>query len=831
MIVTCNECESSFNVGDSLIKADGSKVRCSKCSSVFVVYPDTSDSEMGEDADDLAIEDSADDELPELDDMMGFDDDESAIEEADEEASGELELDLNLDEDEDVGVGETGTLDEEELDLEEESVAEADESELDHVEAVDSDLTDMEMDLDDLDQTEEVDMVAEETDLDLDLEADDEKVAAAAEGPAADDGADALDLSDLEDLVGSDADMDLEDVTVEASDDAGMDLELDAEEMGPTAAEEVAADDGADDLDLSDLEDLVGSDADMDLEDVTVEASDDADMDLELDAEEVEPTAAEEVVADDGADALDLSDLEELVGSDAEMDLEGETLEALDDTDLDLSDLDDILDTKEGPAEADLSAEASDNLDLDLDLEAEPTAEEPILESSADLDGADELDLSDLDGLMESDETPAEAAAVEEVGEDLELDFEVDEGAAETAAAETAEPPDQLEMQDLEKMLESDDAPTSGGTEELDLDLDLDLETEGAVEAGTSPEEQTQSDDAEFLDIEKMLEEGEGTASAANGAEEPLELDLEAVMDEAAQPKEPELELNLDLGDGMVEAESALDISESAGDDLEFNLLGSDEETLQFGATQASATQIDEGLTAGSDPGASDDDFASDDFAATHDVHGDTDVMDQPGVGISAPVKKGRTRKPVLVALLLVVLCLVGYIVTQNLGIKIPYVSDIKIPYLSDVKIPYLSGLLKSEDQDTAGNLKITPMGKTITHKFIENTSAGDIFVIVGQVRNEYDHPRSFIKIAGKLYRKGKALAKTATVYGGNMLSDSDLARLDMPAINKRLQNRFGDNRSNTEVKTGRMLPFLLVFGKLPANLDEYTVEVSGSSS
>jgi predicted Zn finger-like uncharacterized protein len=825
MIVTCNECESSFNVDDSLIKADGSKVRCSKCRSVFVVYPDTSDFEMGEDADDFslemdedlgadldsdeeiddfAIEGSADDELPELDDMMDFDDDESAIEEMDEEASGDLDLDL--DQDEDIEVGETGVLDEEglDLDLEEESVTEADESELGHVEASDSELADIEMDLDDLDQTEEADMVAEESDLDLDLEPDDEKAAtAAAEEPAAHDGADALDLSDLEDLVDSDADMELEDVAVEASDDAGMDLELDDEEMEPTATEEVAAHDGADALDLSDLEDLVDSDADMELEDVAVEASDDAGMDLEPDDEKAATTAAEEPAAHDKADTLDLSDL------------------------------DDILDTKEEPAQADLSAEASDNLDLDLDLEAEPTAEEPILESSEDIDGTDELDLSELDGLMESDETAAEAAPVEEIGEDLELDFEVDEGAAETAAVESAESPDQLEMTDLEKMLESDETPTSGGTEELDLDLDLDLdlETEGAVEASSSPEEQTQSDDAEFLDIEKMLEEGEDAASAEPSAEEPLELDLEEVMDEAARPKEPELELNLDLGDDMVETESGLDISESGEDDLEFNLLGSDEETLQFGATQAGSTQIDEVLTATSELDASDDDFGSDNFAATHDVHGDTDIMDQPGAGISAPVKKGRSRKPVLVAFLLLLLCLVGYIVTQNLGIKIPYVSDINIPYLSDLKIPYLSGLLKSQEQDIAGNLKITPVGTTITHKFIENTSAGDIFVIVGQVRNEYDHPRSFIKITGKLYRKGKALVKTTTVYGGNMLSDADLSRLDMSAINKRLQNRFGDNRSNMKVRTGKTLPFLIVFGKLPANLDEYTVEVSGSSS
>jgi len=791
MIVTCKECESSFNVDDGLIKADGSKVRCSKCRSVFVAYPGTSDAELGEDADDFAfevdkdfganlesdeesgdltIDDDADDELPDLDDMMDFDDDEPAVEEADEEATGglELDLDLKLDEGEDAVGEEIGSLDEEELDLElkDESMAEADESELGPVEASDEDLADLDMDLDDLDQVEEADLDMEESDLDL---------------------------------------------------------ELDAEEMEPTATEAAAVQHETDELDLSDLEDLVDSDADMDLEDMAVVASDDASLDLELDAEEMEPTATEAVAAHGETDELDLSDLEDLVDSDADMDLEDVAVEASDDTELDLSDLDDILDTDEEPAQEDLIAEASE--DLDLDLEAEPAAEESILDSSADLDGVDELDLSDLDGIMETGETAAEAASVDDIDEDLELDFEVDEGTAETAAVESAEAPDQLQMTDLEKMLESDETPTSGDADELDLDLDL--ETEGAVGAGASSE----SDDAEFLDIEKMLEEGEDTAPAGQGAEEPVELDLEAVLDEAAGPKEPELELNLDLGDDMLDTENALGISETGEDDLEFKLLDSDEETLQFGATQAHATQIDEGLTASSDLGATTDDFATDDFGETRDLDGQTDVMDRMSAGIQPPVKPRRSRKPVLVVFFLLLLSLIGYVVTQNLGINIPYVSDIKIPYLSDVKIPYLSGLLKAKGQDVAGNLKIIPMGKTISHKFIENTAAGDIFVIKGQVRNEYDHPRSYIKITGKLYRKGKALVKTATVYCGNVLTDSDLAQMDLTAINKRLQNRFGNNRSNIKVKAGKTLPFLIVFSKLPANLDEYTVEVSESSS
>jgi hypothetical protein len=54
---------------------------------------------------------------------------------------------------------------------------------------------------------------------------------------------------------------------------------------------------------------------------------------------------------------------------------------------------------------------------------------------------------------------------------------------------------------------------------------------------------------------------------------------------------------------------------------------------------------------------------------------------------------------------------------------------------------------------------------------------------------------------------------------------------MDIKAIGKRLQNRFGDNRSNIKVKTGKTIPFVIVFNKLPANVDEYTVEVAGSSS
>ena len=39
MIVTCHECNTSFNLDEGLVKPTGSKVRCSKCKSIFTVYP------------------------------------------------------------------------------------------------------------------------------------------------------------------------------------------------------------------------------------------------------------------------------------------------------------------------------------------------------------------------------------------------------------------------------------------------------------------------------------------------------------------------------------------------------------------------------------------------------------------------------------------------------------------------------------------------------------------------------------------------------------------------------------------------------------------------
>ncbi|OEU71882.1 MAG: hypothetical protein BA864_14950 [Desulfuromonadales bacterium C00003093] len=145
----------------------------------------------------------------------------------------------------------------------------------------------------------------------------------------------------------------------------------------------------------------------------------------------------------------------------------------------------------------------------------------------------------------------------------------------------------------------------------------------------------------------------------------------------------------------------------------------------------------------------------------------------------------------------------------------------------SGFKIPFVGNLFKPEVQD-AGNLKINAFD--IDSKFVENSKKGKFFVITGKVINGYSDARSFIRITGKLYTKGNILSKTETVYCGNVLSNFDLENLDLGAIDKRLKNRIGDNRSNIKLKSGKSLPFMIVFSNVPDNLEEFTIEVAGST-
>ncbi len=556
MIITCQECNSSFNLNESLLKPTGSKVRCSKCHKVFTAYPHTPPEEP--------------------------------------ETPPEILPDIE-------GVPVTKDV----------------------------------------------------------------------PGP------DELDLSDMDKLFAEEEDSEIEDITDQAVEDLDLDLEPDLEPEADTPSLSVGPDE-PDELDLSDMDKFFAEENFSEDEDITDEAIEDLDLDFDLDFEPETDTATEDIEAEEKPDELDLSDMDKFFAE-----------------------------------EKASEAEAIEDLDLDLGLDLEPEAEKPTGEMARELepDEPDELDLSDIEEILDLEEPEAEEKKV----------------------------PD-------------------------DIVLELDMETEPELEKVPEASEPDELEEIDLLDIEKMLE-------------------IEPAPDTPADVQPEDLVLESDLGEEMADLVLPKDFPGVDADEPdkitepdEFEFQDADEEDL-----------LDEEI-----------------------------AEIQPALDQAGPAAKKGISKPIFALLIIAILAggLYGtYVLLDYMNIEIPFVSDYFKPKVSD----------------PAGNLKIETID--IDSKFVANAKTGKLFVITGRIKNGYSSSRRSVRIKGKLYTKGKIVAKTETVFCGNVLSDMELSNMAFAAIKKRLSNSPGDNKSNTGIQPGKELPFMIVFPDLPDNLEEFAVEVVGSIS
>ncbi len=420
----------------------------------------------------------------------------------------------------------------------------------------------------------------------------------------------------------------------------------------------------------------------------------------------------------------------------------------------------------------------------------------------------DEIDLLDLEELINLDDFP-DAGELEEStsgkpGNVLEIE-DVDLAGSANNADPTAGS-DVLDISDLEEMLGRDEDPVPEGISEAD-DRYEEIELSG-IDGEDSEEE--------IFNIDTLVEE----AGITIGNDDPTEKAAELT----ATGSDTELEILFDpegqiLENGRIDG---ADMPEGGDPDLFFP------EPEPADSRNDSKGQIstsgDKDFTEARDFGSTTVDVTIEKSEEDTDLNGKTREIDQIFVKPLPWITKSRTRMAALALFSFLIVAAGILVIAKTAGFKIPYLDD------AVKNIPIAGVLFSSENGDTAGNLAITPLEKTVTAKFVENDGAGKLFVVRGQVLNEYDHPRSFIKITAKLYQKGNKLIKTAEVYCGNVIAEQDLAGMEFSAISRRLQNRFGDRRTNLKVRSGKALPFMIVFNQLPENLDEYTVEVAESA-
>ena len=459
--------------------------------------------------------------------------------------------------------------------------------------------------------------------------------------------------------------------------------------------------------------------------------------------------------------------------------LETEEKETADEDTLDFSDMEKLLDDEEATTGEGATEEETKDLELDLDLDISPEVEteKKELEAGVEQPEGDELDLSDLDNLLDAEESVQESVG-DEIDEELKLEADSD---SDTAAKvppkkDEFEELDELDLSDLEEILDLEE-PAEDESVPEDIELELDLEAEPELEESPADEEDLETVD--LSEIEKMLEVEE--------------------TEEKEEPEEKDFDFELEMEEASVEPPLT---EESAA--AEVYELDEAEETP--GEPEPVEAAEDEGVKP---------EFGFEE-GVEEEVDEEETVDTAPAGAVAAPARERRVSKPLVLLLILVLLAggsYGAYVLLNYFHIQIPYVSDYFKP-----KVP-----------DPKGSLKIDTLD--INSKFILNVKAGKLFVITGKVKNGYSDNRNFISVSGKLFTKGKKIAKTETVFCGNVLSDIELSNMEYDAIKKRLLNRFGDNRSNFQVAPGKELPFMMVFSDLPENLEEFAVEAAGSIS
>ena len=646
-----------------------------------------------------------------------------------------------------------------------------------------------------------------------------------------------LDLSDFDNILDEDKEPDVESVSTDEP--TGLDLDLfdegsDEKESNFELEETV-------NLDLADMENILkAEDEETKESEPTDEGTLDLDLDFDLDKEEV-ASDSEPVVETEETEELDLSEFNNMLDEDKEPEVESVPADEPTGLDLDLDfDIDESADEEESNFELEETAEL-DLSDMDNILDADD--DEEVVESAADEDPDFGPDLDFEDEIELDDKTPSSSVAESDVSDDLDFELDLDLNEDEGLDSAESEMGPELELEETEEislsdmedgigLVETQDTEDSNDEKEDELDFALDL-GDGADEDPDNDSLAVELGDAEefdLSDLDSVLDEEDIRVEKDIYDEdsEAIELDIENDIVDTSDDQASEIQLEstekFDLSDidQMIDTDEITTTQDSEAEEVEldFEIDGDAQDFLTEDDVSEEVPVLgqEEKLDDTFDMG------ALKDGSDVKEAHGFTDSR-KPKAGAHMKKPAGKRLSAPMRVLLVLLLLFGGAFganeVLKSMGIKISVPDAIG-------EIPYVGDLIKPDVKDV-GNIYINIFENTVAGKFVDNPKIGTLFVVTGKIKNEYKHSRRFIRITGKVFKKGRAVVKTETIYCGNLLSETELKSLGKVLMTKRLKNRFGDKRVNMKVNKGQVLPFMIVFSNVPSGLEEYSVQVAGS--
>lgn len=197
------------------------------------------------------------------------------------------------------------------------------------------------------------------------------------------------------------------------------------------------------------------------------------------------------------------------------------------------------------------------------------------------------------------------------------------------------------------------------------------------------------------------------------------------------------------------------------------------------------------------------------------------EVVREPRVPVRPrPAVKKKRKTGLRTALLLLVLIVIGA------GAAYVYRPAFITDYIH--YIPFLKKAAPKKQAFDMGNRRLS--FKDLSGSFVNSPKAGRLFVVKGWVTNNYPDRRSYIRIKSSILNSKRTAVLSKAVFAGHPLTDKELQTMSMEEIDKRLRDKLGKNKMNTNVLPNSSIPFVIVFDNLPEDMSEFTVEAISSS-
>ena len=114
---------------------------------------------------------------------------------------------------------------------------------------------------------------------------------------------------------------------------------------------------------------------------------------------------------------------------------------------------------------------------------------------------------------------------------------------------------------------------------------------------------------------------------------------------------------------------------------------------------------------------------------------------------------------------------------------------------------------------------------RNVKWSFEKETVGGTLFVVKGEVTNIGEGPSGGVGIRATLLGKDNQAIAEKTAFAGNVLDEASMRRMDRPAIEGAMSNRFGQGDVNREIPPGKVLPFMVIFFDPPLEIDAVMVK------